>query len=209
MIYLIGGSPRCGKTKVAKELAKKTHIPWFPADYLGSVVFQYITDDEKDTKFPLRAIKNINPSTDFRYSNYSLEQIVEFYDTQAQVVWSGLKAFIEYASHDEQDFIIEGYQITPSLLANLDNDIKKYLRIVFLYKEDVEDIETGIKKNLDPGDWVLNGAKNEDTYVKIAQMVRVYGEKTLKEAKESNMSVFNMDGDFQQKVDGAVKHLDS
>ena len=56
MIYLIGGAPRCGKTKIAKALAEKTHFPWFPADYLGAVVFPYIPENEQGTKFPLKKI---------------------------------------------------------------------------------------------------------------------------------------------------------
>jgi len=207
MIYLIGGSPRCGKTKVAKALAQKTHIPWFPADYLGSVVFQYVPKDERDAKFPLSAIRDINPSNDFRYSNYTPEQIVNFYHTQAEAIWSGLEAFIKYATHDEQDFILEGYQITPGLLMRLDEDTKKSIRAVFLYKKDMEDIESGIKKNVDPGDWLIKNTREESTFAKVAEMISVFGVRTLKEAEKCNMPVFNMDGNFDNKVNEVVSSL--
>jgi len=42
MIYLIGGAPRCGKTKVAKQLSKKLGIPWISADSLEGVVAAYV-----------------------------------------------------------------------------------------------------------------------------------------------------------------------
>lgn len=207
MIYLIGGSPRCGKTKVAKALAEKTNFPWFPVDYLGAIVSQYIPEEEYDDKFPLSAIREIDPSTDFRYSQYTSEEIVEFYHTQAQTTWPGLKSFIEYAIHDEQDFILEGYQITPSLLAQLDDKTKKNIRPVFLYKSDETDIEVGIKKNIDPGDWLIKNTKDETTFPKVAKMINVFGQRTLKDAEEFNMPVFNMDGNFDDQVREVVKYL--
>jgi 2-phosphoglycerate kinase len=207
MIYLIGGSPRCGKTKVAKVLASRTNIPWFPADYLGAVVSPYIPENEQAAKFPLRVIRDQNPSNDFRYSNYSSEEIVEFYYTQAKSVWLGLKAFIKYAAHDEQDFILEGYQITPTLLSELDEDIKKSVKSVFLYKQDEADIKSGFKKNLDPRDWLLNNTINEATFAKVANSVHVFGERTLREVIGLGMISFNMDGDFEKKVEEVVCYL--
>ncbi|MCR4279497.1 MAG: hypothetical protein NUV78_02030 [Candidatus Zambryskibacteria bacterium] len=209
MIYLIGGSPRCGKTRVARALTQKTSIPWFPADYLGAVVFQYISEDELDAKFPLSAIRDKNPSNDFRYTNYSPEEITEFYYTQAQSIWPGLKAFIKYAAHDEQDFILEGYQITPQLLSELDEDVKKSIKPVFLYKQDEEDVESGIKKNVDPGDWLLKNTEDQTIFSKVARSISVFGSRTLKEAGELNMPTFNMDGDFNKKVEEVVTYLSS
>lgn len=34
MIYLIGGPPKCGKTTLAKQLAKKLGIQWVATDTL-------------------------------------------------------------------------------------------------------------------------------------------------------------------------------
>ncbi len=207
MIYLIGGSPRCGKTKVAKALAQRNNVPWFPADYLGAAVFQYIPENERDAKFPLRAIRDQNPSNDFRYSNYSPEEIVGFYHTQAKSVWQGLKAFIEYAAHDKQDFILEGYQITPELLSELGEETKKSIKPVFLYKQDESDIESGIKKNVDPGDWLVNNTVDPATFSKVAKSINIFGTKTLNEARSHHMTCFNMDGDFDSKVEEVVSYL--
>ncbi len=207
MIYLIGGSPRCGKTKVAKSLAEKTHMPWFPADYLSAVVYSYIPENERALKFPLKDVRNQNPTNDFLYSSYSPEEIVGFYHTQAESVWSGLEAFISYAAHDEQDFIIEGYQITPELVSRLDEDTKKNIRIVFLYKEDEADIEVGIKKNVDPGDWLLKNTKNEAILGKVAKMIHLFGDGTRGEAERLKMPVFNMDGEFEKKVEVVTSQL--
>lgn len=207
MIYLIGGSPRCGKTKVAKALTQKTHIPWFPADYLGAVAFQYISQENYAEKFPLSNIHDQDPTNDYLYSNYSAEQIVGFYYTQADTIWAGLKAFIKYAAHDEQDFVIEGYHINPNLLAQLDEQTKKSIRAVFIYKEDEENIVEGLKKNVDPGDWLLKNTHQDSTFPKVAEMIRAFGERTRREAESAQMRAFNMDGDFERKIEEVVKGL--
>lgn len=207
MIYLIGGSPRCGKTTVARKLATKSHIPWFPADYLGAVVLQYISPGECTLKFPLRTIHDQDPSNDFLYANYSPEEIVGFYKTQAEATWQGLKAFIEYAATDEQDFILEGYQIRPELLSELGTEIKEKTRPTFLYKTNVAEIEAGFKKNISPGDWLMTKTKEESTFNKVASMVALYGEKTKSEAEKYAMPVFNMDENFEEKVKRVVDSL--
>ena len=207
MIYLIGGSPRCGKTTVAKKLALKSHTPWFPADYLASAVSQYISEEERADKFPLSNIRKQNNSNDFLYSNYSPSEIVKFYDIQAETAWLGLKAFIEYSVHDKQDFILEGYQIQPKLLSQLDKETQKNIRPAFLYKKDKLDIEASMKKGTESGDWLIAHTKKESTFAKVAEMVSIFGDKTAIEAKECNMPLFNMDGDFDKKVEEVVNTL--
>ncbi len=207
MIYLIGGSPRCGKTKVAKRLAEQIHVPWFPVDYLCSVIFEYIADSEFDKKFPLVAIRKQNPTNDFRFSQYTSDEIVSFYHTQAESVWPGLSAFIKYAVHDGQDFILDGYQITPELINKLDEVTREKVKPVFLYKSDLVDIEAGFKKNDESGDWLIKNTHDEETYLKAAEMVEVFGARTKNEAQSYNFPVFNMDGNFDEKVRDVVKYL--
>ncbi len=85
MIYLIGGSPRCGKTTLAEALAKKTSFPYFTLDHVTSVVAPYITEQEYAIRLPLRvARQETNYSNDVFYARYSTEQIVNFYLCQAE-----------------------------------------------------------------------------------------------------------------------------
>jgi len=55
MIYLIGGSPRVGKTNLAEALARKTSFPYFSLDHVTTVVTPYISEQEYETKLPLVA----------------------------------------------------------------------------------------------------------------------------------------------------------
>jgi len=98
MIYLIGGSPRVGKTSLAEALAKKTSFPYFTLDHVTSVISPYIPEQEYMTRLPLRmARQETNFSNDVFYARYSTEQIVNFYLCQAETYWAGIGSFIEYA----------------------------------------------------------------------------------------------------------------
>jgi len=204
MIYLIGGSPRCGKTTVAEKLATKTHIPWFPADYLGAAVFQYLTPEQQDDMFPISRVRDEKPGMDYLYTKHTPEEVAGFYRTQAESLWPGLRAFIKYAAMDEQAFILEGYQIWPDLLDELADETKKFIKPIFLYKADLAQIEAGFKKSANPGDWLLERTKEEATFAKIALMVAIYGKHTIKEAEKHHMPVFNMDGDFEENIEKIV-----
>ena len=47
MIYLIGGSPRSGKTTLSKKLAKELDIPYISTDYLRLVAMEYFKGEDK------------------------------------------------------------------------------------------------------------------------------------------------------------------
>jgi 2-phosphoglycerate kinase len=207
MIYLIGGSPRCGKTTVAERLAKKANIPWFPADYLGAVIFQYLSEEEQNKKFPISRIRDEKPGTDHLYEKHSPAEVVDFYRTQAEAIWPGLRAFIKYAAHDEQAFILEGYQIWPDLLTELPEEIKKSIKPIFLYKTNLQEIEAGFKKNTGAGDWLLEKTKDEKTFEKVASMVALYGERTVEDAHKHNMPVVDMDENFEDKIQSVIAAL--
>jgi 2-phosphoglycerate kinase len=140
MIYLIGGSPRTGKSSLAKALAAKTSIPYISADDIASVITPYIPEQEYPEKLPIRFLrKEVNNSNDAFYSKYSAEDIVGFYLRQAVTLWPGFKNFIQYALADNHDFIIEGWQILPNLVNTIGgSENKEKIRTCFLFKHDVE-----------------------------------------------------------------------
>lgn len=207
MIYLIGGSPRCGKTTVAESLAKRTNTPWCPADYLGAAIFQYLTPEKQDEMFPISKIRNEKPGMDYLYTKHTPEEVAGFYRIQAESLWPGFKAFIKYAATDKQIFILEGYQLWPDLVAELPEETNKFIKTIFLYKTDHKQIEESFKKSTAPGDWLLERTKEETTFKKVAAMVSYYGQRIVEEANKHNMPVFNMDGNFQENVQKVVELL--
>ena len=64
-----------------------------------------------------------------------------------------------------------------------------------------------MKKGTESGDWLIAHTKEDSTFTKVAEMVSIFGDKTAIEAKECDMPLFNMDGDFEEKVEKVVNTL--
>ena len=209
MIYLIGGSPRVGKTNLAEALAKKTSFPYFTLDHVTSVISPYILEQEYVTKLPLRvARQETDYSNDAFYARYPTEQIFNFYLRQAETYWAGVESFIKYAIEDEHDLILEGWQILPNLLRTMVTpENRDRMRIIFLYKLNVERIISGLKANSAKIDWVLRNTKEENTFPAIAKMISHFGGYIEQEAKEYNFRSINTESNFEQKIKESLESI--
>lgn len=209
MIYLIGGAPKCGKTTLAKKLSLALKIPWISTDSLQSVVQAYTNKNDIPKKFPWsfqrKKTKRIN---DVIYNIFSAGKIIKFYRKQAKGVFKAIEIMTICEITDGNDLIIEGYHIEPSLAIKLR---KKYgeenIRSVFLVKTDINKFVQDIKKTSTPNDWIMARTKNEETYLKIAEMICRYGKFFGSEAEKSRLAVFNMNDDFKNKIDSAITYL--
>lgn len=209
MIYLIGGPPKCGKTTLAKKLSKKIGIQWIASDSLEVVAMAYVR------KYAPKKFKELYPhsimkgeTNDETYSLVSPKQIAKNYIKQAKSTFDAIDMFSICEIKDGNDYIIEGYHITPRLAAQL---IKKYgrkhFRVLFLYKEDIEKFVQDVKKSSTPNDWILRKTKKEETFYKIAQMVNCYGQFFFREAKKYEFKALNMDKNFDRQLTKAIELL--
>ncbi|MEK7202662.1 MAG: hypothetical protein AAB669_04015 [Patescibacteria group bacterium] len=205
MIYLIGGPPKCGKTTLAKRLADKYRIPWISTDTLENIVWAYTPEEKRPALFPHSSWRG--DGNDEFYSDHSAEEIVRNYITQGQATYDAISMMAETYLTDEDDFIVEGYQVTPAIV---DRIFKKFghdhVKTVFLVRQDEQKFVQVIHKSTTPNDWVIRKTKDEATYGKIAAMVTEYSRYFEKEAKEYGFRVFCVDGDFYKQF-GEVEKL--
>lgn len=210
MIYLIGGPPKCGKTTLAKKLSKKLNIPWVSSDALQTIVREYLSKHLSkgafNKLFPHTASKG--KTNDETYSRYTPEQITENYVQQAKAIYDAIDAFCSSELADGNNYILEGYHVTPELVARL---MKKYgkenFSTVFLVKEDRLKFIKNIQKSSTPNDWILARTKKQETFEKIGEMVCLYGEYFKKEAKKYHFSVVVMDDSFRTQLKKAENLL--
>jgi len=141
------------------------------------------------------------------YSRYTTEQIKKAYIDQAGSSWEVIETLIEYLIGEDQDYIIEGYQIAPKLVAKLQKKFGDKIRGVFLTRHSVEKIVEDAKKSTSNSDWFISKTKDEATYPKIALMIAKYGDYIRKEAEKYNYNSFNMDVDFITTLDLVVNKL--
>lgn len=208
MIYLIGGPPKCGKTTLAKQLAKKLGIQWVATDTLEVIGREYIgrytTKKEFARLYPHSAMKGKN--NDETYARETTQQIMKNLIAQARPTEGAIDMFSICEITDGNDYIIEGYHVTPALAARL---MKKYgrknFRVLFIVKRDVEKFVVDVKKSSTPNDWVIGGTKKQETFFKIGDMISRYGRWFEKEAGKYKFAVVNMDEDFEGKIKEAVR----
>ncbi len=202
MIYLIGGSPRSGKSILAKRLARKINCPWISIDDLRFFASPYVKKD----KLPFdRMYPN---DTDLFFSKFRPQKIIRAEIVESHTLWPGVKSLIKHRIACQQDFIIEGVQLLPKLVDALKkekfwNDIK----IVYLVKINKNNILNGFKQSRIQNDWVIDNAKSEKTLLKATEVFSQYGKYFQKEAEKYGFKVFVLDKSFKTKLNKVASYL--
>jgi 2-phosphoglycerate kinase len=210
MIYLIGGPPRCGKTTLAKALSKKLKISWISADALECASRPYVPKKNQKKKYPYSYLRGHGKdrNNDEFYSIYSTTKIISVLKKQAKTVETAVEMFIAHELDNHNDYIIEGYHITPAFRTKMVKTYgKKNIRTVFLTKFDAEQFAKDVHKSSTPNDWLLVLTKKEETFLKVGKMVAKYSEYFEKEAKKFKLKTVNMDKNFSKQIKEAVKLL--
>lgn len=208
MIYLIGGPPKCGKTTLAKKLSKEYNIPWISADTLQNIIKVYTPKEKHKILFPHSYLRG--GSNDEFYSKHSAKEIIKNYVKQGKATYDAISMMAETYLVDEDDFIVEGYQITPEIVNRILKKFgKEHIKAVFLIKCDEQKFIQDIHKSTTPNDWIIRKTKDEATYGKIAKMISEYSNYFEKEGEKYRLTVFNMDNSFKEQLNLIVKNLKS
>lgn len=205
-VYLIGGPPKCGKTTLAKALSRELSIPWISADTLQNIVWAYTPSDKHAALFPHSYLRG--EDTDEFYATHSAKEIVESYIAQGKTTYDAISMMAETYLTDKDDFIVEGYQVTPEIV---DRIYKKFgtehIKSVFLTKHDTGKFVGDVHRSTTPNDWILRKTKNPDTFPKIAEMVVEYSHYFQQEVEKYNLSVFHLDNNFEEKMKDIIQYL--
>lgn len=208
MIYLIGGPPKCGKTTLAKVISRKFGIPWISADTLQVIGRAYEPAKKRDLRYPHSAIRKGHRDNDVFYQKYSPKEIVSAYKKQAKATALAIDMMAICEITDGNDYIIEGYQVEPVLVAKL---IKKYgkekFSAIFLGKCDPERFVQDLKKSTTPNDWILTNTKKEKTLIKIAEMVKLYSAYFKNEAGKYAFTHLDLSKNFESGLKEAISSL--
>lgn len=209
MIYLIGGTPRSGKTTLAMLLSKKLKISWIPTDTIELMVQSYTPREEFPKRFPKSIIRQkTNYSNDTMYEQFTTKQIANAYIRQSRAVWKTIEKLVEAELKEGRSYILEGYHIHPRLVAELRRKFgSRNIKSVFLAKFDIGGIVETSRQFTSRTDWFVNKTKNMNTYPKVAAMIRELGNYSRKEAKKYNLKMYNMDMNFKRKQGEALRDL--
>lgn len=209
MIYLITGAPTCGKTILSAMLAKKLAISWLSTNAIEAIIKTKTHKTELDKLFPHHHIQHqTQESNDILYAKYSTDEIVKTYIKQSKAIWTALETMIEIIIAEGRDFIIEGHQIHPQLIAKL---MEKYgsqnIRPLVITRFNKSQIVALTTKNVDTNNWFIKTTTRPETYEKIAAMIRQYSQFFDREAKKYKLKAINVDDNFLTTINLAVSKL--
>jgi 2-phosphoglycerate kinase len=205
-IYLIGGPPKCGKTTLAKTLSQKRGISWISSDTLENLAWAYTSEEMRPLLFPHKYLRG--DSNDEFYTHHSAEAIVQGYIEQSAAAYDAISMMVETYLTDEDDFIVEGYQVTPEIVGRIiDKFGDELVRVVFLIKRDEKGMLQDFHKSSTPNDWILRKTKDESTFVKIAHMIAIYSKRISEDAKKRHLPICEMDADFKKAIASAMEAL--
>lgn len=208
MIYLIGGPPKCGKTTLAKKLAQEYGISWISADTLQNIVWAYTPREKHSSFFPHSYLRG--ESNDDFYAEHSPQQIIENYVAQGKTTYDAISMMAETYLIDKDDFIVEGYQVTPEIVDRVFKKFgKEHVKAVFLVKYDEQKFIQDIHKSTTQNDWIIRKTKDEATYRRIAKIIAEYSHYFENEAKKYGFKIFTMDNDFEKQLSIIEKDLKS
>lgn len=198
-IYLIWGPPKCGKTTLSKELAKKLGISYVSADTLESILHYYLPT----TEFSKSTLKWDNKkSNDTFYSENTTNEIMNSYISQWRVSYKAIRSVVETSIIEEDSIIIEWYQVTPEVVSEIKKEFgNDNIREVFLIKTDINKFLENIHNSTTPNDWILKKTKLESTFLKITEMLIGYSKYFVVEAGKYNLKTLNMDDNFLWKIE--------
>lgn len=205
-VYLIWWPPKCGKTTLSKKLAQELSIPFISADTLQSVIYPYIDASHRKKLFPNQQLRG--ETNDEKYEQYSSEEIIEAYIKQGKTSYKAISMMAEVSLIEEQDYIIEWYQVTPDIVSQIIKKFgKEHIYAIFLFKTDVEKFIYNIHKSTTPNDWIIRRTEKESTYTKIAEMICKYSHYFKSESEKYGLKAIKMDQEFENQLKKAISHL--
>ncbi len=204
MIYLIGGSPRGGKSILSRKLSKTLNIPYISTDNLRLVVMPYFKGKGRDKNFPFKKMFDL-ADIDKYFENYTGQEMLKADIKEAKFIWPGIKSLIDHLIACKMDYIIEGIHLLPSLIKQFKGN--ENIKITFLGKIDEEKIYQGLIQNKDNNDWITSNIKDKKIISKAAKSLCDYGKFFVKETEKYGFKYFNIEDNFLDKINQAVKYL--
>lgn len=183
-LYLIGGSPRCGKTTIFNSFIKQKPMIAIPTDAIRA------------------GVRHLNKHNRINFSEDEIEN---------NLPWEIIVGLIHRYDHKNIPLIIEGVVITPERVKSL--KLKNLeLRAVFVGFTDNSYIEKIIGHGLVEKDWVYDHIQNNNgDDIEIREMFKSLQEKnklTKEKAAEYGYGFFSPEAlPFEEYCGKVVQHL--
>ena len=182
MLYLVSGTSRSGKTRIARKILADKQVPYLSLDWLMMGFNHGIPE-------------------------YGIHHLL-WPNEIAEKMWPFLQGMIDCMLVDGMDYVIEGEAMLPGLIAELVEKHPGRIKVVFVgYTEiDVEDKVALVKAHSDgENDWLTS---KPDDYIRdhIGNMI-AYSKTIRKGCEQHGLPYFDTSGDFPGAIDAATDFL--
>ncbi len=182
MLYLLGGTPRSGKTIITRRFRAQTGIPYFCLYYLMMGFTKGLPDHGVDAEDDERKV--------------------------AELLWPVVKPLATALVEDEVDYMIEGVQLLPRHARELRDNLDKYIRPCFLGFAEVDTREK-LRQircfGYDPDDWFRDF--DEERAIREIERLKVFSVNLRDECREYDLKYFEVSTDIEQTIQEVIQYL--
>lgn len=199
MIYIIGGPPRIGKTKIAREVAKTLPgIGFVSTDDIRETMRRCVDRNSYPDLFPLSGEEDMNVV----FKDNPIEKLVKLQNAEAHAVWEGIDGFLKKALKYKREYIIEGVHLLPEDVNS--HPQKNEFNILYLVNRDREKLKADIMQYESDDDWFVSKIDSE-ILEKAMDFFGAHSEYYYSEAKKYGFYVFEMSSTFDESVEEVKK----
>lgn len=179
--YLIGGAPRVGKTQLALRVVQHRPMLAVSADSVRDMLQGVLKPAASPALFKLYEMTR-NESAIAKFLQKYPQRGVNLQNDESSIVWPSVKRMIQSHMADGQDILVEGVEILPDYLDDVDFDYK----VVFLGNTTQMHANTIAKRaHANDHDWMH--AYTDETIDSWAGLVRAFSEYIRTEAHDHGM----------------------
>lgn len=200
--YLIGGTPRTGKTTLTMQFIKEHPVLAASTDAIRYTLRRVINEADEPDLFHLGKYTSNDPERRAYLKSNPLD-VVEVQNKESAIVWRSVANFIASNIEDGFDVLIEGIAVLPSLVKQLECEYSA----VFLGNQSEEHFQTILKSaraNID--DWMHE--LEDETIEAFSVFNQRFSRYIEEEAVDNSMNYIEIhDHNFEVDIQKALKHL--
>lgn len=201
MLYFIGGSPRVGKSILAKKIAELKNATVLSTDQLCDRVTKDLSPEEKKQRFPFPGF-----SGDASKNTYSPEEYTRLQFVSMNSLQPAIENAIAQAAFKKEPTIIEGIHLMPNHIRMLvDTYGSDNCSVVFIGSIHVEQLIEGIMQDTRPSNWMKESPLQ--VIRQFAQFACVFSSVIREEALRNNFTYLERSEDFDQDIQQAIDLL--